>query len=61
MAKANPEAMKYPSDKAKYDKNYLRLYGKKCPTCGGKARGVPAKDGGWTTCPKCMGLRKVEK
>jgi len=61
MAKANPEGMKWPTDKPRYDKNYLRLFGKKCPLCNGKARGIPAKGGGWTTCPKCWGLGKVEK
>ena len=25
-----------------------------CSTCGENPRGVPAKDGGWTTCPKCL-------
>ena len=61
MAKANPEGIKWPTDKPKYDKNYIRLYGKKCSMCDGKARGVPHKDGGWITCPKCMGVGKVEK
>ena len=26
----------------------------KCETCGDKPRGVPAKNGGWTTCPDCQ-------
>ena len=55
------EKMKWPTDKAKYDKNYLRLYGKVCPICNGKAKGVPHKDGGWVTCPECSGLGKVKK
>jgi len=25
-----------------------------CSMCGENPRGVPAKDGGWTTCPKCL-------
>ena len=61
MAKANPEAMKWPTDKPRYDKNYIRLYGKMCPRCGGKPRGVPHRDGGWVTCLQCKGLGKVEK
>ena len=59
-AKANPESMKWPTDKPRYDKHYLRLYGKKCPVCMGKARGVPHNEG-WITCPKCNGLGYVEK
>ena len=27
----------------------------KCKTCGDKERGIPAKDGGWITCPDCHG------
>jgi hypothetical protein len=50
-----------PVDWKKYDKNYLRLYGVVCPRCGGKPRGVPCPDGGWTTCPRCNGLGYVEK
>jgi hypothetical protein len=52
MAKANPEGMKWPTDKPRYDKNYLRLYGKICPTCKGKNKNV---------CSRCMGLGRVEK
>ena len=38
--KANPEAMKWPTDKPRYDKNYLRLYGIICKHC--KGQGCPA-------------------
>lgn len=48
--KANPEGIKWPTDKAKYDRNYLRLYGEKemniCDDCG-KAK----EDVHLTTCP----------
>ncbi|KKL10330.1 hypothetical protein LCGC14_2556890, partial [marine sediment metagenome] len=27
---------------------------KPCSMCGENPRGIPAKDGGWTTCPKCL-------
>ena len=57
MAKANPESIKWPTDKPRYDKNYLRLYGKQCPICGG--RGV--YEGTETTCVNCNGLGYVEK
>ncbi len=49
------EKMKWPTDKPKYDKNYLRLYGEKCPVCN---RAHVA----WIAlCPKCNGIGYVEK
>lgn len=45
------EKMKWPTDKAKYDRNYLRLYGKRCLLCKGY------KD----FCEKCNGIGWVEK
>ena len=53
------ERQKWPTNKDKYDKNYLRLYGKPCTMCNGKAKGIPHKGGGWVTCPQCKGLGKV--
>ena len=50
--------MKWPSDKRKYDRNYLRWAGKICPKCKDKGENKPAKDGG---CPECDGLGYVEK
>ncbi len=53
--KANPEGMKWPTDKARYDKNYLKLFGKQCPKCKGE---------GWLgiyICSKCNGIGWVEK
>lgn len=38
---------------------HLRQMTVRCPRCGGKARGVPAKGGGWTTCPDCRGRLRV--
>lgn len=56
------ESQKWPADKAKYDKNYLKLFGKLCPLCEGKPRGILAKYGaGWTTCTRCNGIGYVEK
>jgi len=60
--RANPEGIKWPSDKKRYDKNYLRLFGKLCPLCKGKSRRVSAKYGAeWSTCTKCNGIGYVEK
>jgi len=50
------EKMKWPADKPKYDKNYLRLYGKPCPHCGGVGGKV-----GMYPCDNCKGLGYVEK
>lgn len=38
---------------------HLRQVDVVCPQCGGKARGVPARGGGWTTCPVCRGRLRV--
>lgn len=56
MAKANPESMKWPTNKAIYDMNYLRLYGKVCPRCGGVGGKV-----GMYPCDYCRGIGWVEK
>ena len=58
MAKANSEAMKRLTDKARYDKNYLRLYGRFCPVCKGRSGTI------WDSslpCLRCKGLGYVEK
>ena len=53
------EKMKWPTDKDKYDRNWIKLYGKSCPYCRGTGGGAKA---GWTIlCPRCRGLGKVEK
>lgn len=53
---ANPEGIKWPTDKAKYDKNYLKLYGEPCHHCGGVGGKV-----GMYSCEKCNGIGYVEK
>ena len=61
---SNPEAMKWPTDKPRYDKNYLRLYGKQCPVCDGNGKILKAYSMTAIleeTCSKCKGLGKVEK
>lgn len=59
------EFQKYPTDKKKFDQNYLRIFGKKCLRCGG--------DGCWHSvvgfqtarplikCPECDGFGYVER
>ena len=61
------EFQKWPTDKKKYDENWIRVFGIKCKRCKGS---------GWTSeydpelgalqgvqyhCPKCKGTGKVEK
>ena len=47
-----------PVNRARYDRNYLRIFGERCPVCGGD---------GWDNlrvghpCPACNGLGYVEK
>jgi hypothetical protein len=60
MTKIN-ESQKWPTDKERYDRNYLKIFGKKCPSCDGQERGVLCAEGGWTTCPLCNGLGYVEQ
>lgn len=55
------EKQKWPINKKQYDINYLKVFGKKCPMCGGKPRGIPSKDSGWTTCIMCDGIGYIEK
>jgi len=50
-----------PVNRKKFSKNYIKIFGVKCKRCGGKARGIPDKNGGWITCPDCNGLGKVER
>lgn len=58
MSKIN-EFQKWPSDKKQYDINYLKLYGKKCPICGGTGGGAKIR---WLRrCSRCNGLGYIEK
>lgn len=47
MAKANPEAMKWPTDKAKYDKNYIKTFGMDCKDCDFYEKDHVNDDGDW--------------
>lgn len=67
MVKHNPESQKYPTDKKKFDKNWIRIFGKKCFMCRGtgyKEEHDPelgALQGVKILCPNCKGIGKVEK
>lgn len=52
------EAQKWPTDKNKYDKEYLRIYGKECPRC--KGLGIIPTDTRFK-CPDCNGIGYREK
>jgi len=64
--KTNPEAMKRPTDKAGYDKNYIESFGMNCQDCGFYEKDYTNDDGDWVEgwgccCPvKCL-YRKEEK
>ena len=59
------ESMKWPTDKARYDANYLRIYGTRCEACKGrgyyedepKLKGKKIR----TTCLICLGVGFIEK
>jgi len=53
------EHQKWPTDKRRYDRNYLRYHGKVCPKCNGQ--GHQAKNKRFVTCLFCDGLGYVEK
>ena len=56
---AKNEKQKWPSNKIKYDKNYLRLFGKCCPECRGI--GIVDGDGIAYKCTDCNGIGYVRK
>lgn len=53
------ENQKYPTDKATYDRNYLRAYGKPCIACD--TQGYFKDNGIKTTCIICNGVDYIEK
>jgi len=60
------ERQKWPSNKKRYDKNYLRLFGKKCPKCKGiglKYEPLSYEEDGRDipSCVNCNGIGYVEK
>ena len=59
------EKMKWPTDKARYDRNYLRAHGERCDACKGCGYyddNVPGKKNKVrTTCIICQGLGYVKK
>ncbi len=58
--RANPEGQKYPTNKKQYDENWLRIFGKVCPNCGG-SKLILSKEKTAITCPRCLGIGRVEK
>ena len=48
MAKKINEFPKWPTDKPRYDKNWIMIFGKICPDCNGVG------------CSECKGLGKVD-
>jgi len=58
------EVQKWPTDKAKYDKHYLRLFGKRCNMCDGRGKVLVAYSETCIleeACEKCNGLGWMEK
>lgn len=58
------ESQKWPTDKARYDANYLRLFGEQCDVCHGRGYHedvVPhMKQRVRTTCLICGGTGKLK-
>lgn len=50
------EFQKYPTDKQKFDENYTRAFGVKCPRCNSKGLA-----NGKITCIKCGGIGYIKK
>ena len=57
------EFEKWPSDKRKYDSNYLRIYGRECPRCHGTGNNACTvyMNGTHPPCHYCGGLGYIEK
>jgi len=59
------EKMKWPTDKAKYDANYLRIFSEKCDACDGRGyyedKPPNMKKKVRTTCIICNGTGFIEK
>jgi len=56
------EFQKYPTDKKKWDKNWLRIFGVKCPVCMGwgiQSNTIDTENE--QKCPKCNGNGFVER
>ena len=65
--KVNPEALKWPSNKDKYDREYLRIFGIKCTHCNGTGwikehdPEIGALQGVEYYCPYCNGIGYIKK
>jgi len=62
MSKEINEHQKWPTDKRRYDRNYLRMFGKKCPKCNGDGVTRRHEQPPYIReCTLCNGLGYVEK
>jgi len=58
------EFQKWPSDKKKFDREFLRLYGNKCSKCNGTGEirdCILYDDWEFHKCPFCNGIGYIEK
>ena len=60
---SNPEAMKWPTNKARYDRNYQKLFKEQCPICLGCGKLQVANRHGWELkpCSNCKGSGYIKK
>jgi len=62
MSKEINEYQKWPTDKKRYDRNYLRYHGKVCPKCNGDGEARWHKQPPHVRlCALCNGLGYVER
>lgn len=61
------EYQKYPTDKKKFDRNWIKIFGVKCKRCRGSGwlpeydPELGAEQGVEYICPKCKGIGKIER
>jgi len=58
------ERQKWPTNKKAYDRNYLRIFGVKCPVCNGSGVECVEPNGDYSVncvCRNCDGLGYIER